>query len=170
MSGVSARNRWLVAVVALVAVLLLALGGVMTLAQAARVAAVVVVAAAFATVLARLPSTREPDERFVAMAAPVPVPADRPLRLEQIERAVSVTTAADVHYRLRPVLRTVASARLRDRHGVDLDHDAERARVLLGDALYEAVRADAPEPVDRNAASPDAASDVAGFVDRLEAL
>jgi hypothetical protein len=72
--------------------------------------------------------------------------------LEELEHAVefSLTTAFDLHYRLRPHLLRVAVYRLAER-GVDLDSEPQRARDLLGPEVWELVRPDRPAPERRNA-------------------
>ncbi len=72
---------------------------------------------------------------------------ERPADLVRLERLVVTgrSTAGDVHLRLRPVLRELASARLRH-HGVWLDRSPQDARRLLGDELWEIVRPDRPWP------------------------
>lgn len=75
---------------------------------------------------------------------------DKPLRpadLVRLERLVVTgrSTAGDLHQRLRPVLQEIAATRLRP-HGVWLDRNPEEARRLLGDELWELVRADRPRP------------------------
>jgi hypothetical protein len=64
--------------------------------------------------------------------------------LERIDRTVVLGAANefDLHYRLRPLLRKLAAERLYRRHGVELDDDPDRAKPLLGDELWELVRAD----------------------------
>lgn len=89
----------------------------------------------------------------VITTRPAPPPPRRtataPAQLVEVERLLGgVSRAADVHHRLRPVLREIAAARLR-RRGVRLDHDCDRARGLLGDELWEIVRPGRPLPGDR---------------------
>ncbi len=73
----------------------------------------------------------------------------RPADLVRLERLVVTgrATAGDLHQRLRPVLQEIAAARLRP-HGVWLDRNPDEARRLLGDDLWELVRADRPRPSD----------------------
>jgi hypothetical protein len=59
-------------------------------------------------------------------------------------------SAFDVHYRLRPSLRVVASGLLL-RRGVDLERSPERARELVGADVWELIRPDRPAPDDRAA-------------------
>jgi hypothetical protein len=72
--------------------------------------------------------------------------------LEELEHAVefSVTTAFDFHFRLRPHLVGIAAHRLALR-GIDLDHQPERARALLGEETWQLLRPDRPAPEARNA-------------------
>jgi hypothetical protein len=76
-----------------------------------------------------------------------PVEALRPPDLERTERLVTMatTTAFDLHYRLRPILREVAEQRLGDRRGIRLDQDPE-AEEVLGTGLWEVVRPDREPP------------------------
>ncbi len=75
-------------------------------------------------------------------------PAERFASLEKLERAVSMATASgyDVHHRLRPVVREIASGQLLVRRGIDLDRQPEAARAVLGDAAWELARAERPRP------------------------
>jgi hypothetical protein len=100
-----------------------------------------------------------------------PRPA-RPMALEELDRLVRwrVSTAGDVHFRLRPVLREIAAHRLRRGHGVDLDGSPEAARLLLGEVAFEMVRRDRPPPWDRLAPGGVTSADLAGIVERLQAL
>jgi hypothetical protein len=97
----------------------------------------------------------------------------RPDKIESLERAetlvaVAVASAGDVQWLLRPVLREVAETALHGR-GIDLDADADPARALLGDEVWEIVRADRPRPDD--ALAPGIAADALDRVlARLEDL
>lgn len=76
---------------------------------------------------------------------------DRLAELARLEREVALGTASafDLHYRLRPTARRVARGLLAARRGIDLDHDADGARRVLGDETYELVRPDRAPPLDR---------------------
>jgi hypothetical protein len=71
--------------------------------------------------------------------------------LARIERevALGMTTAFDLHYRLRPSLRRTAGELLASRRGIDLDADREAARKALGEDAWEIVRGDREPPADR---------------------
>ena len=75
---------------------------------------------------------------------------------------------ADLHARLRPMLREVAAARLQRRHGITLDRDAAAARALLGEELWEVVRPGRPVP-DRSAPGPGLGG-IEPMIARLEEL
>ena len=74
-------------------------------------------------------------------------PDPRPRELVKLEREVelSMQTAFDAHYRLRPTLRRIAAARLRAR-GVDLDAPDSGAEALLGPEAWQLVRPDRRRP------------------------
>jgi hypothetical protein len=73
--------------------------------------------------------------------------------LARLEREVTLatTTAFDVHFRLRPVLRRIAERTLQARRGIELDRDPEASSRLLGSELWELVRPDREPPRDRAA-------------------
>jgi hypothetical protein len=74
----------------------------------------------------------------------------RPEQLERVERRVklAISSAFDLHYRLRPLLREAAAHRLLTRYGLDLDHDEDRVRELLGEDNWMLLRVDAAPPED----------------------
>jgi hypothetical protein len=86
-----------------------------------------------------------------ALTRPSRQPATPPL-LVKIERELSMgtETAFDTHARLRPLVTTLASGILLDRHGVDLEKTPERARELVGENVWALVRPDATLPDDRS--------------------
>jgi hypothetical protein len=95
---------------------------------------------------------------------------ERLRRLEELERAVqfSVTTAFDLHFRLRPHLVRIATHRLAAR-GISLETQPQRARALLGPEAWELVRPDRPPPEDRTARGTDLAL-LRRAVEQLEAV
>jgi len=81
----------------------------------------------------------------------VSVPArfsQRLAELDRTERAVllSASTAFDLHYRLRPILREIAGQRLATRRGLGLDTDSEASRAVVGETTWELVRPDREPP------------------------
>ena len=85
-----------------------------------------------------------------------PMPVEQPPRsqrvgqLESVARALDLAEVSsfDLHNVLRPIVREVAAARLA-RHGVSLDRQPERARVLLGAQAWELVRPEREAPAGR---------------------
>jgi hypothetical protein len=102
--------------------------------------------------------------------APAAADARAPARFVRIQRVVEAgaATAGDLHFELRPLLRSIAATRLGAR-GVELDGQAAQARRLLGEELWELVRPDRPRPADPFARGPGPAG-VQRLVERLEAL
>ena len=82
---------------------------------------------------------------------------------------LGLATAFDLHYRLRPRLRRIATELLAARRGIDLDASPEAARRALGDDAWEIVRGDLEPPRERFAAGLDIAS-LRLAVSALEAL
>jgi hypothetical protein len=81
---------------------------------------------------------------------------ERPIAgLLRLERELSMASARqfDLHYRLRPILRDVAAARL-ERRGVALDSGRPVVRELLGDELFELTAPDREPPANRLAPGP----------------
>jgi hypothetical protein len=87
-------------------------------------------------------------------------PAQRIQELERMERevALALATAFDVHYRLRPTLRGIATELLAARRGIDLDASPDAARRLLGEDAWEIVRRDRKVSREHFAAGVDIAS------------
>ena len=100
-----------------------------------------------------------------------PPAAQRIPELERLEREVTLglATAFDLHFRLRPTLRRIASELLQARRGIDLDASPDAARRALGEETWELVREDREPPVDRFARGLDLAS-LRNVVASLEAL
>ncbi len=76
---------------------------------------------------------------------------DTPESLARLEARTTLGAAGafDLHYRLRPRLRELASELLAARRGVALDAEPGRARAVLGEEAWELVREDRPPPEDR---------------------
>ena len=114
---------------------------------------VVVLALALGVALQRLRRElpRRPSAFDAAFAPTRPVRA-RPASLARVEREVTLATgtAFDVHFRLRPLVQTLASGILL-RRGVDLERSPARAEELLGPETWELVRPDREAPDDRTA-------------------
>jgi hypothetical protein len=87
---------------------------------------------------------------FEVALRPIRPRPQRPPELVRLEQriALAVTTAFDVHFRLRPAVRDVAAQRLWARHAVDLEAHPDRAQALLGASVWELARPDRPPPAD----------------------
>ncbi len=135
---------------ALVALLLAGLGGGLALLVYVLSVGALVLLLSVTWLRAALPSGPRFDEltdRRVAREA-------RIQELERMERLVSAAgwNMGELHYRLRPAVREVLTARLSRRHGVELDREPNRARALVGDGpLWELARPDREPPEDRHA-------------------
>ena len=91
--------------------------------------------------------------------------------LAKVEREVSLgmSTAFDLHYRLRPSLNRIAGELRAARRGIDLDGNPDAARKALGDETWEIVRPDREPPRDRYGAGLELAA-LRTVVGALEAL
>lgn len=131
-----------------------------------------VAGAVAATGVLRLIVVKEPDERpgpftrIIEAGAPSPRGATW---LQDRERTLELATATsgDAYRLLRPAVAHLVDEWLRATHGVDLgDPDAVRH---LPSELWDLVRPDRSRPENPHAAGP-TRSEVAGIIDRLEAL
>jgi hypothetical protein len=118
---------------------------------AIRVFALVVCGAALLLMLA---AVRRAYPRERALRGPTaqerrsrPIPGTL-ARLEQ-ETVLGVAGTFDLHFRLRPRLRGLATDLLATRRNVSLDESPGRARELVGEETWELVREDRPPPEDR---------------------
>lgn len=90
------------------------------------------------------------DSLVEAALEPEPV-EERPIAdLLRLERELSMAAARqfDLHYRLRPILRDVAMAKLEQR-GLDIDSGRPAVKDLLGDELFDLTAAERDPPADR---------------------
>jgi hypothetical protein len=106
-------------------------------------------------------------QRALERARPVRSQLPELARLER-EVYMGAAQAFDLHYRVRPVLREIALARLAER-GLRLDSGDEAVREALGDDVWELVRSDREPPVDRHGGAIGFAG-VEKLVARLEGL
>lgn len=89
--------------------------------------------------------------RFDAALRARPSRRQRLPELEKVERevALGITTAFDLHYRLRPSVRRIAGELLASRRAIDLQAQAGAARRALGEETWELVRDDREPPAQR---------------------
>jgi hypothetical protein len=73
--------------------------------------------------------------------------------LERLEREVSmsISTAFDLHFRLRPRVQRIARQLLASHRGIDLARQPDAARRLLGEETWALVRPGVEPPADRSA-------------------
>ena len=96
------------------------------------------------------------------------VDSERPADLERIERRLGwgQYSTGDFNYRVRPLLRRLAAARLRDGHGVELEDDEARVRSLVSTELWDHVIAKQPPDSGRVMTT----ADIGRIVDEIEGL
>jgi hypothetical protein len=106
----------------------------------------------------------------VALDAPAETP-ERPPELARVERevALGVGNSFYEHYRLRPLLREIASQRLESRFAVDLDAARGDARAALPEHAWELLDPERKPPRDRHAAGMEIER-LHAIVDALERL
>jgi hypothetical protein len=158
--------RGIVVVAALAAV---AVGSGFLIGYPAQVAAATAIAAA---AVVSLVTTRELAARARSREGPVRWPADA-APLEQVRRVGEALAAAQasefgVDRSLRPLVRPIAAMRLA-RRGVDLDRHPTEARAVLGEQLWELVRADRPRGSNLVAGGISAA-ELQSLLERLERI
>ena len=85
------------------------------------------------------------------------------------EAALGVSGSFDLHYRLAPRLRSIASGLLESRRRVSLERQPEAARAILGESTWSLVRPDRGAPDDRLARGIPS-EELARVVDSLEAI
>jgi hypothetical protein len=91
------------------------------------------------------------EESLLEEALDPEPPEERPiLELNRLDRELTMgsTRAFDLHYRLRPVLREIASARLEQR-GLVLDSGSPAVQDALGEEVWELIAPDREPPDDR---------------------
>ena len=124
------------------AAMVVALGSGFLIGYPAQVAAAATIA--FAVVVSLI-SIRDLAARAELRARPVRSVADSaPLeQLRQVGRALTAAQASEfgLDRDLRPLFRPIAAMRLA-RRGVDLDRHPKEARAILGEQLWDLVRAD----------------------------
>ncbi len=119
--------------------------------------------------VARLRAPRAESPLDLALERMRP-PASTPTELA-LERDLRLSRAIAFHFhvRLRPILREIASHRLRTRYGVDLDREPARARDLVPARAWAVVDPDRRPPEDRLEPGPTVA-EISAVVDDLERI
>ena len=118
---------------------------------AVRIYALVVCAGALGLALAALRRSYPPERPLRTSAAATRSRRQPPSTLGRIEHeaALGVAGSFDLHYRLVPRLRSIATGLLMSRRRISLDEQPEVAEAILGDRTWELVRAHRPAPEDR---------------------
>jgi hypothetical protein len=127
----------------------------------------VLLLALFRVARLRAPRAASPlDLALQRMRAPDPAPTELAL-----ERDITLSRAIGFHFhvRLRPILREIASHRLRANYGVDLDREPARARELVPARAWAVVDPARRPPDDRLAPGPTVA-EISAVVDDLETI
>jgi hypothetical protein len=109
-----------------------------------------------------------PFERLVAQQ---PRPPGAVKQLEMIRRGLSAAgwNDAELRFRLGPMVREIAAARLSRRYGIDLERQPVRARAVLGDGRVWELTAPRRPPPGRDAGGW-SARELAELLDELEAI
>jgi len=164
------RLTGLVLAAAVALAVLLALRPVST-SRALAIWIVLVTAMALLLLVRRSRGGAAQQSRFEAALLSRPARAPEPVELLRMERELElgIAGAGNAHYRLLPLLRSAAAARLATRHGIELERRPEAAQAVLGDDVWDLLRPDRPEPADRFA--PGAARDrITAAIERVESL
>jgi hypothetical protein len=140
-------------------------------ALAARIYALVVCGVLLGLVLAALGRSFPAERALAGGRRTRPENRQAPASLSRIEHeaALGVAGSFDLHYRLVPRLRSIASGLLVSRRRISLDHDRAAAREILGEQTWALVRPDRDPPDDRLARGI-APEDLARVADSLEAI
>jgi hypothetical protein len=131
-------------------------------------AATTIAVAAFVSLITTLDLAARAELRVRSLqrtADPAP-----PEQLRRVGETLAAAQVSEVRLfrELRPLFRSIAAMRLAGR-GVDLDRHTEKARAILGDELWEVVRAEGPRGSNRLAGGISAAG-LQGLIERLERI
>jgi hypothetical protein len=141
------------------------------LALAIRIYALVVCAVALVLALSALRRTYPRARPLRPRAARSAASRRPPPSLGRIEHeaALGVAGAFDLHFRLIPRLRSIASGLLASRRRLALDAEPDATRRILGPEAWQLVREDRPTPDDRLARGLPT-SDLRRVVESLESV
>ena len=135
-----------------------------------RIYALVVCAVALGVALVAL-RRAYPDEKPLREPASRASRGEQPATLARIEHeaAIGVASSFDLHYRLVPRLRSIASGLLDSRRRISLETQPEVAETVLGSEAWALVRPDRAPPADRLARgiAPDALGRVVDSLERV---
>ena len=165
------RTPILLAALAMVAALAIAIAPTDAQPLVARVVILVAGVVAVWKVLGRSAAvTASSPERFELDLRQPLVPATEITGLRSVETdlRMSAASAFGMEFRLKPMLRDLASWRLSRNHGIDMATAPDAARQVLGDPLWNLIRAAEAFPEFRDPGAP--IEDVQAGLDRLERI
>jgi hypothetical protein len=138
---------------------------------ALRVYALVACGTALVLALLALRRAFPPEQPLRVDRRAQPERRNPPSSLARIEHeaALGVAGSFDLHYRLVPRLRSIASGLLQSRRRISLERQPDAARAILGESTWALVRPDRSAPDDRLARGIPA-DELTRAVDSLEAL
>jgi hypothetical protein len=138
---------------------------------ALRVYALVVCGTTIVLALIALRRAFPPEQPLRAKRRASPERRTAPSSLARIEHeaALGVAGSFDLHYRLAPRLRSVASGLLESRRRISLERQPDAARAAVGESTWALVRPDRSAPDDRLARGIPA-DELTRAVDSLEAV
>jgi hypothetical protein len=117
---------------------------------ALRIYALIVAGTVIVLALLALGRAFPPESRLDVTGTRRRPPARPPsLARAQNEVVLGIASSVDLHYRLVPRLRRIASGLLAGRRSLSLTSQSEQARAVLGDQTWELVRPERPAPQDR---------------------
>lgn len=127
---------------------------------AVRAYSLLVCAVALAVAVGALRRAYPPSEPLRRAARKERARPRPPRELAELENLIALGAgdAGDLHFRLRPRLRSIAASLLESRRGVSLERQPDASRALLGDETWELVRPDRPPPDDERAHGASAAA------------
>jgi hypothetical protein len=161
---IAARGSWVAAAFAAIAVA----SGFLIGYPAEVGAATTIALAAFVSLI----TTRELAAKAELRRRPARRLADAPPleQLRQVDKTLTAARASEfgVDRDLRPLFRGIAATRLA-RRGVDVDRHPEEARAILGEELWDLVRAEYPGSSNRVAGGVSTA-ELQSLIERLERI
>lgn len=128
-------------------------------------------AVALVVLTRRLGAALPPTAPFERLLATAPRRVEPVSQLETIRRGLSAASwnKAELHFRLAPMVREIAAARLSRRYGVDLDRQPEQAEALIGGGRLWELAGPAGRPGGRDGAGW-SRQELEELLDELEAI
>jgi hypothetical protein len=129
-------------------------------------------AVALLVLAGRLRAALPPATPFEELLAAAPRRVQPVGQLESIRQGLAAASwsRGELHYRLAPMIREIAAARLSRRHGVDLDRQPERARALIGDGRVWELAGPRRGPPENRRASGWSRRELEELLDELEEI